>query len=71
MAEHRETFAGCEIVIEDDSVLTINGKIIEYTYNDAKKSWFSRYLPHTDYDSLLELGRAIARDTVEFSTVIE
>lgn len=71
MVEHREIFAGCEIVITDDSALTINGKVIEYTYDDAMKAWLSKYLPYTDYPSLLDLARAISRDTVEFSTDIE
>ncbi len=71
MADHQETFAGCEIVIENDSALTINGKVIEYTYDGVKKTWYSKYLPYTDYPSLIELARAIARDTVEFSTSVQ
>lgn len=68
MADHRETYAGCEILIENDTSLTINGKMIEYTHDGNKNVWFSKYLPYTDYPSLIELARAIARDTVEFSS---
>lgn len=71
MADYHETFAGCEIVITNDSELTINGKRIEYHYNGVSKTWYSKYLPYSDFDSLKELARAIARDSVEFSTSIE
>lgn len=66
MASHRETYKGFEIDIEDDTKLTINGKEIDYEYDNVENKWSSRYLPYTRYDSLLELAQAIARDTVEF-----
>lgn len=67
MSHHQETFEGCTIEIKDDIDLTINGKVIDYEQDTAKKKFSSKYLPYTQYDSLLEMARAIARHTVEFS----
>lgn len=67
MASFKESYHGCEIEIENDTELTINGKQIDYQHNRIVNSWSSKYLPYTDYDTLLDLARAIARDTVEFS----
>ncbi|MBA3613632.1 MAG: hypothetical protein H0W49_12115 [Nitrospirales bacterium] len=67
MANHKETFEGCVIEIKDDVNLTINGKEINYEHDRTNNKWSSRYLPYTKYNSLLELARAIVRDTVEFS----
>ncbi len=67
MATITETFDGCEIIIENDTKLTINGKHINYEYNLTKDKWLSRYLPYTEYESLFDLARAIVRDTVEFT----
>lgn len=67
MANIKETFHGCDIEIENDTELTINGKHIEYQHNVPASKWSSSYLPYHDFDSLLDLARAIARDTVEFS----
>ncbi len=69
MATITETFDGCEIVIENDTKLTINGKYINYEYNLSTDKWMSRYLPYTNYGSLIDLARAIVRDTVEFTHV--
>lgn len=68
MANHKEKFADCVIEIIDDNKLTINGKEIDYEHGSTEDKWSSRYLPYTKYDSLLDMGRAIARDTVEFSS---
>jgi hypothetical protein len=67
MATFTETFDDCEIIIEDDTLLTINGKEIDYEHQAGTDKWLSRYLPYTDYDDLLSLARAIVRDTVEFT----
>ena len=67
MPNHKETFQGCSIEIENETELTINGKLIDYEWNKVTDEWSSRYLPYTNYGSLLDLARAIARDTVEFS----
>lgn len=69
MSHHKENFEGCNIEIKDDANLSINGKEIIYEYDGTKNKFSSRYLPYTQYDSLLELARAIARHTVEFSKV--
>lgn len=71
MADHKETFEGCTIEIKDDVNLTINGKVINYQYDPVKKKFSTRYLPYTQYDSLLEMARAIAQHSVEFSHVEE
>lgn len=71
MTHHTEVFEGGTIDIEDDTNLTINGKEISYIHDAVKNKWSSRYLPYTQYDSLLDLARAIIRDTVEFSGVKE
>ncbi len=68
MTKHTEVFANCTINIEDDDSLNIAKKDIEYEYDPVSKKWSSRYLPYTEYDSLVELARAIARDTVEFDS---
>ncbi len=68
MANQKEMFEGCEIEIKDDVNLTINGKEIDYEHDSTENKWSSRYLPYTKYDSLLDMGRSIARDTVEFSS---
>jgi hypothetical protein len=66
MVSYRETYEGFEIDIEDDTKLTINGKEIDYEYDNVENKWSSRYLPYSRYDSLLDLAQAIARDTAEF-----
>ncbi len=68
MANHKETFADCVIEITDADKLTINGKEIDYDHDGTDDKWSTRYLPYTKYDSLLDMARAIARDTAEFST---
>jgi hypothetical protein len=62
-----ETFEACEIILENDTKLTINGKQINFEHNPDSGKWFSRYLPYTEYDSLLDMARAIIHDTVEFT----
>ncbi|SNX58820.1 hypothetical protein SAMN06296273_0285 [Nitrosomonas ureae] len=71
MAHHKEVFEGCTIEIKDDTSVSINGKEIFYQHDAAKNKWSSKYLPYTQYDSLLEMARAIVRDSVEFSHVEE
>lgn len=66
MAKHTETYENCAIEIDDDDKLRIEGKDINYEYDAISNKWSANYLPYTQYDSLLELARAIARDTVEF-----
>lgn len=67
MATIKETFDHCEIIIQDDVALSINGKPISFEKNAETGKWLSRYLPYTEYDSLLDLAKAIVRDTVEFT----
>ena len=71
MAIHRETYEGADIEIKDDIDLSINGKQIDYEFDQVKNKFYSRYLPYTQYNSLLEMARAIAKHTVEFSHVNE
>lgn len=71
MAHYNETFADCKIEIKDDTNLSINGKEIFYEYDQVKNKFYSKYLPYTQYDSLLDMARAIAQHTVEFSSVKE
>jgi hypothetical protein len=71
MANHKEVLRGCTIEIQHDDHLTINGKEIQYEHDRADGKWSSKYLPYTKYNSLLEMARAIVRDTVEFSNVKE
>ncbi len=66
MAKHSEIFANCTIEIEEDDSLRVAGKEINYDYDPVAQQWSASYLPYTRYDSLLELARAIAGDTVEF-----
>ena len=69
MATIKETFDNCEIIIQDDDTLSINGKHIVYEKNADTGKWLSRHLPYTEYNSLLDLAKAIVRDTVEFTHV--
>lgn len=71
MAHHKEVFEGCDIEIKDDTNLSINGKEIECEHDGEKNKWSSKYLPYTQYDSLLEMARAIVQHTVEFSNAKE
>ncbi len=71
MANYKETFEDCEIEIKDDINLFINGKEIDYQHDRTKNKFSSKYLPYTQYDSLLQLARAIVQHTVEFSHVKE
>ena len=66
MGSTKETYENCEIRIEDDTQLFINQKPIEYVHDKDQKKWSSRYLPYTDYDSLIALAKAIVSDTAEF-----
>ena len=66
MTKHTEVVKNYTIRIEDDDSLNIANKDIEYEYDPVSNKWSSRYLPYTQYDSLVELARAIASDTVEF-----
>ncbi|MEA3410857.1 MAG: hypothetical protein U9R74_04885 [Pseudomonadota bacterium] len=67
MAQYSETFQGCLIEIDDDNTLHIDGKRIDPVYDNGRGKWSSRYLPYTEYDSLIDLGQAIVRDTEEFT----
>jgi hypothetical protein len=71
MNPHKETFKGCEIEITGDGNMTINGKQIDYEFDSARHKWSSRYLPYSHYDSLLDLAKAVVRDTEEFATISE
>jgi len=71
MANHKEVLDGCTIEIQHGKTLTINGKEIPYEHDRADGKWSSKYLPYTKYQSLLDMARAIVRDTVEFSHVKE
>ncbi len=69
MSTHKETYLECKIEIKNDSYLSINNKNIEYKYDCDNKKWSSKYLPYTQYDSLLELSKAITKHSVEFTTL--
>lgn len=66
MAQISETFNGCLIEIDEDDTLRIDGKRIDPVFDAGRGKWSSRYLPYTEYDSLIDLGKAIVRDTEEF-----
>lgn len=66
MARHKETYLGCAIEIEDDTTLTIDGKDIDCEHGGTGNKWVSRYLPYSEYDSLLDLAKAIVHHTAEF-----
>lgn len=66
MARHTETLGGTAIEIDDDAHLTIRGKDIAYEHDPDANTWSARQLPYTHYNSLIDLARALVRDTVEF-----
>lgn len=68
MEPYKESYKGCEILISQNETLYINTKLIEYEHNASDNTWYSRYLPYTQYDSLLELAKAIASNAEEFVT---
>lgn len=70
MKPHKENFNGCEILISAEGNMTINGKQIDYEIDSARKKWSTRYLPYSQFDSLLEMAKAVARDTEEFNNPV-
>lgn len=66
MTKHTEEIANCTIIIDDDDNLTIQNKPIDYEYEADTGTWSSHYLPYSHYESLVELARAIASETLEF-----
>lgn len=71
MNPYIETFKGREIEISADGNVTINAKQIEYEYDSSRNKWSTRYLPYSQYDSLVDLAKAVAGDTEEFLNVSE
>lgn len=71
MKAHQETYRGCEIDISTEARLTINAKQIDYEFDPSEKKWSTRYLPYSQYDSLLALAKAIVGDTAEFMNLSE
>jgi HSP20 family molecular chaperone IbpA len=67
MSIYEQRFEGCDIKIESERQLTIDGKEIEYEKLQETQQWSSRYLPYTQYESLIDLAKAIIRDTSEFT----
>ena len=68
MGSKKETYENCEIRIEDETQLFINQKAIEYEHDKGNKQWSSRYLPYSNYDSLIALAKAIVSETAEFKS---
>lgn len=66
MSAHQENYRSCEIKISEERKLTIAAKQIDYEFDSVKNKWISRYLPYSQYDSLLELAKAIVDNTEEF-----
>lgn len=66
MGSKQEVYENCQIRIEDDESLYINQKAIDYEYDKENKTWSSRYLPYSQYESLDDLAKAIVSDTAEF-----
>lgn len=69
MNAHQETYRGCDIEISTKGQLTINTKQIDYEFDTIEMKWSTRYLPYSQYSSLLELAKAVVRDTAEFINV--
>ena len=67
MKKHSEEFANCTIEIEENGSITIQNKPVECVYDADTKTWSSHFLPYSGYPSIIELARAIAGDTLEFS----
>ncbi|MCK5888429.1 MAG: hypothetical protein KAG19_00635 [Methylococcales bacterium] len=66
MTTMTETFDGCEITIEGDTV-TINSRQIDCEYSNDSKKYSTSYLPYSDYSNLLTLAKDVIRNTVEFT----
>lgn len=66
MNAHQETYRGCDIEISTMGQLTINTKHIDYAFDSNEMKWSTHYLPYTQYSSLLEMAKAVVRDTAEF-----
>ena len=67
MASVKEDYEGCAIEIEVENTLTLNGKKIEFTHDNTNETWHSDYLPYSQYNSLIELARAIVHESGEFT----
>lgn len=66
MPAQRKTYLSRKININKNNELTINKKQIDYEHDRIERKWSSKYLPYTRYNSLLDLAKAIVRDTEEF-----
>jgi hypothetical protein len=71
MNPYKETFKGRMIDISPDGNLTINAKQIDYEHDAYRNKWSTRYLPYTQFDSLVDLAKAVAGDTEEFTILPE
>ena len=66
MPAQRKTYLSRKININKNNELTINKKQIDYEHDRRERKWSSKYLPYTQYNSLLDLAKAIIRDSAEF-----
>ncbi|MFT5702041.1 MAG: hypothetical protein ACI8ZB_004946 [Desulforhopalus sp.] len=71
MRPYKEIYNGCDLLISETETLFINTKEIEYEHNPSDNTWSSRYLPYSQYNSLLEMAKAIADNAAEFVTISE
>lgn len=71
MKPYKGSFNGHAIEISENGVLLISLKEIEYEHNSQNNTWSSIYLPYSQYDSLLELAKAITDNAAEFVTLPE
>ena len=61
-----EKYNDCTIAILDDGQLCIDDKLINYECDLNERQWHSEYLPYSQYNSLLDLAKAIVDNTEEF-----
>ena len=71
MPEQKETHRGFEIVIDDTEVtpesITIGDTTVEVTVGDDGR-YSTRYMPYSDYDSLMALAKHVIDKAPDFET---
>lgn len=68
MPQKKDIYKGFEIVTEDDSRLTIAGRRIDFEKTVGGK-YYTRILPYSEFDTLIELARHVVEDSADFDTL--
>jgi hypothetical protein len=67
MKAHKETYSGCHIELSKEGKLAIDKKAIDYMYDPSVDKYITKYLPYTQYGSVMDLARAIVAVSPDFT----